>query len=146
MEEEAVPERLFNPPGGSHEEVSPDIPEPTDGQGEDQDFGPVNDEVSLSDPSQREIINGMLDDTGDQELEDIHNQQTEEPQQDSPSIFKKVILERLKGLHIDNYLICYNKKIIFTNPHERGEGHLLFPGPILSILFLTTCVFFVKLI
>jgi hypothetical protein len=105
MEEEPVPERLLNPPGGSHEKVSPDITEPADRQGQDQDLGPIDEKVRLGDPPQREIINGMLDDTGDQELKDIDDQQAEESQEDSSPVFQKVILESLKGFHTDNSII-----------------------------------------
>ena len=121
MEEEPVPERFLDPPGGSHEEASPNISEPTDRQGQGQNLGSIDKKVSSGDPSERKIINGMLDDTGDEELKGIDDYQAEKSQQDSRPVLEKVTFESLEGLHTDNTIICYTNSVISTNPYEESQ-------------------------
>ena len=49
--------------------------------------------------AQSEVIDGVFDDPWDEELEDVNDEEGEEPDQDSPSVFNKIILKSFKRSH-----------------------------------------------
>jgi hypothetical protein len=47
----------------------------------------------------RKVIDSEFNDPWDEELEDVNDEEGEEPDQDSPSVFNKIILKSFKRLH-----------------------------------------------
>jgi hypothetical protein len=96
---EAVSEGLFDPACCPQEEIPPDTPETPDPQSKDQDLQSVEEKASWRNHSHGEVIDGMFDDPRDEKLEDIDNEQSDEADQDLPSVFNKVTFESFKDLH-----------------------------------------------
>jgi hypothetical protein len=99
MKEEPVSKGLFDSAGGSQEEVSPDIPESADAKSKEQDRSAVSQKTGRSDTALREIIDGILDHSRDEELEDVHDEQRQKANEEPPSVLKKIIFEGPKRFH-----------------------------------------------
>ena len=49
--------------------------------------------------AQGEVINRIFDDSWDEELKDVNDEEGDEPDRDPPSVFNKIILKSFKRPH-----------------------------------------------
>jgi hypothetical protein len=99
VEKEAVSEGLLNAAGSPEEQIPPHIPEPADPQGQCEDLSSIEKEVRRRDRSLGEIVDRVFDNSRNEELQDINDEQGAQSDEDSPSVFHQIILKRAKRLH-----------------------------------------------
>jgi hypothetical protein len=73
---ESASQGFFNPSGCPHNQESPEVPEESDEQGDRPYVETILDQIGLHDSSPGEIIDGPLDDLGDDELQTIYRQES----------------------------------------------------------------------
>jgi hypothetical protein len=99
VNKQAVSERLFDSTRRPQEGISPDISKTPDAQSKDEDFQSIDKKAKSRNHPRGEIIDGIFDDPRDEELEDINDEQSKEPDQDPIPVDDKIILESSKGVH-----------------------------------------------
>jgi hypothetical protein len=78
VKEETVSECLFHPAGRPEEEVPPNISKSTNAQSQKEYFPGIDEEAGGKDPPPGKIVNGIFDDPGDEELENIDDKEGEQ--------------------------------------------------------------------
>jgi hypothetical protein len=99
VSKKAVSERLFNSTSRSQEEIPPDITKAPDAQGKEEDFESVDKKAKMRNGARGEVIDSVFDNPRDEELKDVNNEESDESDQDPPSVFNKIILKSLKRPH-----------------------------------------------
>ncbi len=75
MKKESVSQGFFNPSSGPQNHESPEVSEEPDEQGDPRYVETIFDQIGLHDSSPGKIIDGQLDDLGDDELQTIYHQE-----------------------------------------------------------------------
>jgi hypothetical protein len=101
VEKKAVSEGFLDPAGRPEEQNPPHISEPANPQGQCKDLPSVEKEAGRRDRSPGEVIDGMFDNPRNDELKDIDDEQGDQSDEDSPSVFHQIISKGLKRLHED---------------------------------------------
>jgi hypothetical protein len=72
---ESTSQGFLNPSGRPHNQESPEVPEESNEQGDPRYVETIFDQIGLHDSSPGKIIDGQLDDLGDDELQTIYHQE-----------------------------------------------------------------------
>jgi hypothetical protein len=99
MRKEPVSQGLLNPSGSPQNHGSPEVPEEPDKQGDPRYLESIFDQIGLHDSSPREIIDGPLDDLGDDKLQAIYYEEGSQPGEQPPSVLNEISLQRTEIPH-----------------------------------------------
>ena len=116
---QTISETLFHLPGVPQYKKSPDITEQDDHQGNSEDDQGLDQKCSRGGCPDCQKIDGPSDDQGDQELKEVHCQETRKPSGQGPAVLNEIWFER------EEIFECFSKRpaVVFHRARNTGAKH-----------------------